>query len=157
VLPSAAFVDLSQRFGLDGIFLGDPGISEREAARIERYCRENVISVPAELDEKYALLYDRVFTCRVDSPKWLVRFQESRTYSCQGRTVEPENCVARQRGAITIDNCRYGRYSGEVMMIRQDLGADSRVNVIGHVAENGFLLMDNIRRGQKFTLVRMDG
>jgi hypothetical protein len=43
------------------------------------------------------------------------------------------------------------------MMIRQDLGADSRVNVIGHVAENAFLLMDNIRRGQKFTLVRMDG
>ena len=157
VLPSAAFVDLSQRFGVDGIFLGDPDISEREAARIDRYCRENVISVPAELDEQYAHLYDRVFTCRVDSPQWLVRFQESRTYSCQGDTVEPHNCIPRQRGVITIDNCRYGRYSGEVMMIRQDLGADSRVNVIGHVVENGFLLMDNIRRGQKFTLVRMDG
>lgn len=157
VLPSAAFVDLSQRFGVDEIFLGDPGISEKEAARIGRYCREKVISVPAALDEQYTHLYDRVFTCRVDSPEWLVRFQESRTYSCQGDRIEPDNCVPRHRGAITVDNCGYGRYSGEVMMIRQDLAADARVNVIGHVPENAFLLMDNIRRGQKFTLVRMDG
>ncbi len=157
VLPSAAFVDLAQRFGIDEIFLGDPGISEREAGLIDRYCREGIISVPASLDEKYQHLYDRVFTCRVDSPKWLVRFQESRTYSCQGDTVEPHNCTHRHRGVITIDNCNYGRYSGEVMMIRQELPADPRVNVIGQVPEKAHLLMDNIRRGQKFTLVRMDG
>ena len=157
VLPSAAFVDLSQRFGVDEIFLGDPGISEREAGFIERYCREGIICVPAVLDEKYQHLYDRVFTCRVDSPKWLVRFQESRTYSCQGDAVEPSNCVCRHRGVITIDNRNYGRYSGEVMMIRRDLPADPRVNVIGSVPGNAHLLMDNIRRGQKFTLVRMDG
>jgi hypothetical protein len=142
---------------VDEIFLGDPGISQQEAARIHRYCQEGIICVPAVLEEPYTHLYDQVFTCRVDSPKWLVRFQESRTYSCQGDTVEPENCAARARGMITIDNCRYGRYSGEVMMIRQDLAADSRVNVIGQVPENAYLLMDNIRRGQKFTLVRMGG
>ena len=157
VLPSAAFVDLAQRFGMDEIFLGDPGISDAEAARIRRYCEEGIISVPAALDKKYEHLYDRVFTCRGDSPRWLVRFQESRMYSCQGNIVEPENCVDRVRGVITIDNCGYGRYSGEVMMIRQDLQADGRVNVIGHVPQNAFLLMDSIRRGQKFTLVRMDG
>lgn len=155
-LPSAAFVDLVQRFGVDGIFLADPGISETEARRITRFCEENVISVPALLDERYDHLYDQVFTCRVDSPKRLVRFQESRTYSCQGDTVEPENCAERPRGAITIDNCGYGRYSGEIMMVREDLKADPRVNVIGEVPECAHLLMDNIRRGQKFTLVRMD-
>ena len=156
VLPSAAFVDLAQRFGMDEIFLGDPGISEAEAGRIQRYCREGIISVPAVLETKYAHLYNQVFTCRDDSPKWLVRFRESRIYSCQGDTVEPENSSHRHRGAITIDNRNYGRYSGEIMMIRQNLPADPRVNVIGHVPEAAYLLMDNIRRGQKFTLVRMD-
>ncbi len=156
VLPSAAFVDLAQRFGLDEIFLGDPGITENEAVRIHRYCKEGIISVPAVLNEKYEHLYDLIFTCRADSPKWLVRFQESRTYSCQGGSVEPENCIKRARGTITIDNCGYGRYSGEVMMIRQDMPADDRVNVIGYIPENAYLLMDNIRRGEKFTLVRMD-
>jgi len=156
ILPSAAFVDLSRRFGMDGIFLGDPGISEEEARRIARFCEEGIISVPARLDAAYAHLYGRVFTCRPDSPKWMVRFAESRTYSCQGDFVSPQNCEKRVRGAITIDNCQYGRYSGEVMMIRQDLPADPKVNVIGEVPEAAWLLMDSIGRGEKFTLVRMD-
>lgn len=156
VLPSAAFVDLSRRFGMDGIFLGDPGISAEETRRIARFCEEGIISVPAKLDPAYAHLYDRVFTCRVDSPKKMVRFAESRTYSCPGDLISPENCCQRLRGAITLDNCLYGRYSGEVMMIREDMPADPKVNVIGTVPAAAWPLMDNIGRGEKFTLVRMD-
>ena len=155
--PSAAFVDLSVRFGIDGIFLGDPGISAGEAARIERFCRENVISVPAVLAPGYEYLYGKVFTCRVDSPRWLVRFQESRMYSCPGDRVAPSNCVAREAGAITMDNEKYGRYSGEIMMIREPLKADERVNVIGQVSEDAMLLLPCIRGGQKFLLVHPDG
>ena len=153
-LPSAAFVDLCVRYGMDGVFVADPGLSEGERRSIERYCREDVISVPAVLLPGYEHLYDRVFTCRVDSPRWLVRFRESREYSCAGSSVEPENCVARETGAITIDNKNYGRYSGELQMIRAPRSADSRVNVIGQVPENGRLLMDCIEGGQKFVLVR---
>ena len=142
---------------MDEIFLGDPGISDAEVARIRRYCEDGIISVPVALDRKYEHLYNQVFTCRGDSPKWLVRFQESRIYSCQGDVVEPENCAERLRGSITIDNHLYGRYSGEIMIVREDLNADPRVNFIGHVPENAWLLMDNICRGQKFSLVRMDG
>lgn len=153
-LPSAAFVDMSVRFGIDGIFLGDPGISQKEAERIDRYCRENVISVPAELSAGYEYLYDQVFTCRVDSPRWLIRFQESRMYSCPGQTVKPDRCVVRKPGCITIDNEKYGRYSGEIMMIRELLPADDRVNVIGYVCDDAMLLLPCIRGGQKFVLVR---
>lgn len=153
-IPSAAFVDLKVRFGVDEIFLADPGLSETETARIDRFCRENVISVPAILNPAYEHLYDQVFTCRVDAPKRMVRFQESRMYSCIGTAVEPDNCAPRDVGTITIDNKNYGRYSGEVQMIRQPLPADSRVNVIGHVCENAHLLMGCIKGGQKFALVR---
>lgn len=153
ILPSAAFADLTLRFGLDGIFLGDPSISDGEAERIDRFCREDILSIPAQLEPDCRHLYGKVFTCRVDSPKWLVRFKESREYSCPGETVTPGNCAERLRGSITIDNERYGRYSGELQMIRSDLKADSRVNVIGRVPENALLLMDCIGGGQKFTLV----
>ncbi len=154
VLPSAAFADLALRFGIEDIFVADPGISQKEQDRIARLCREGVISVPAELDSQYEYLYDQVFTCRVDSPKWLIRFTESRTYACPGTTVLPCNCVSRERGTITMDNQGYGRYSGEIQMIRSDLKADQRVNVIGRVPENAQLLMDCISGGRKFVLVR---
>lgn len=153
-IPSAAFVDLCIRFGVDGVFLADPGLSGIELERIDRYCRENVISVPAALDPGYETLYGKVFTCRMDSPKWLVRFQESRTYSCIGTSVEPENCICRDAGTITIDNRNYGRYSGELQMIRSPLPADERVNVIGRISKNAMLLMDCIKGGQKFVLAR---
>ena len=51
-LPSAAFVDLALRFGMDDIFLGDPGLSQKEQERIATFCKTGVICVPAKLDEK---------------------------------------------------------------------------------------------------------
>ena len=154
-LPSAAFVDMALRFGMEDIFLADPGLSRKEQARIARFCKDGTICVPAKLDENWAHLYGKVFTCRMDSPKWLVRFQESRTYSCPGQIVEPKNCTERRRGVITVDNQNYGRYSGELMLIKEDLPADQRVNVIGQVPENALLLVDNIKRGGKFMLVEV--
>ena len=153
VLPSAAFVDMALRFGMDDIFLADPGLSEKEQQRIAHFCKTGVICVPARLEEGWRHLYGKEFTCRIDSPKWLIRFQESRIYSCQGDLVEPKNCDQRRRGVITVDNRLYGRYSGELMLIREDLPADDRVNVIGSVPENALLLVDRIDRGAKFMLV----
>ena len=40
------------------------------------------------------------------------------------------------------------------MLVRSPLPADDRVNVIGQVPENALLLLELIRRGAKFTLVR---
>ena len=154
VLPSAAFVDLAIRYGMDGIFLADPGLSERERERIGCFCREGIICVPAMLDDGYEHLYDRILTCRVDSPKRLIRVLESREYSCKGETVVAGNCGPRTVGSITIDNENYGRYTGEIQIIRSDLKSDHRVNVIGQVPENARLLLDCIRGGQKFMLVR---
>ena len=154
VLPSAAFADLVLNYGLEEIFVGDPGLSEKETDRIHRFCREGILSIPCRIHENWHHLYDQVFTCRVDSPKWLVRFQESRVYSCQGQITEPCNCLQRTEGSLTIDNIRYGRYSGEIMLPRSCLPADDRVNVIGQVPENARLLLKLIGRGTKFTLVK---
>lgn len=154
VLPSAAFADLCLRYRMDEIFLADPGLSKREAERIRCFCREDVLCVPAQLDPDYEHLYDQVVTCRMDSPKRLVRVMESREYSCKGAAVAPKNCKDRPQGAITIDNENYGRYTGEIQIIRSDLKADDRVNVIGQVPSNALLLLGCIKGGRKFKLVR---
>ncbi len=151
--PLAAFADLAVRYGLDGIFAGDPGVSRYELDQIGSFCADGVLPVPVRLAPGYEGLYGRVFTCRPDSPAWLVRYQESRVYAQPGTPVEPANCEARPRGAVTIDNRLYGRYSGEVHLIRQPLPADGRVNVIGQVPPRYLLLTDCIRRGGRFKMV----
>lgn len=152
--PSAAFADLALNYGLDGIFAGDPGVSEAEQARIDHFCRTGELCLPTALRPGYEALYDRTFTCRIDSPQWLVRYAESRTYSCFGGEVPPDNCVARRRGCVTLDNSGYQRYSGELQLLRRDLPADDKVNVIGQVSERHLLLLDCIRRGAQFRMVR---
>ena len=151
--PSAAFADLALNYGLDGIFVGDPALSEYEQGLIDHFCTSGELCVPAVLRPGYQALYGRSFTCRVDSPATLVRFQESREYSCFGQEIQPENCAARPRGTLTVDNIGYGRYSGEVQLMRTDFAADPRVNVIGHISPRHQLLLDCIRRGAKFRLV----
>lgn len=68
--------------------------------------------------------------------------------------IAPGNCVLRRRGSVTVDNENYGRYTGEIQITRSDLKADRRVNVIGQIPENAWLLMDRIKGGQNFMLVR---
>ena len=154
MLPSAAFADLAIRYGLDGIFVADPGLSPVEADRIRMFCREGVLCLPARLEEGYSHLYDRVLTCRTDSPKRLIRVLESREYSCKGQTVAPDHCGTRVFGTVTIDNENYGRYTGEIQITRSDLKADSRVNVIGQIPEAAWSLLPLIGGGRKFMLVR---
>lgn len=152
--PSVCFAELAARFGLDGIFLADPGLSPAEEARISRFCSTGVLAVPAELAPGSEVLYNREFTSRADSPRWMVRFAESRVYSCFGSAVAPENCAPRPRGSITLDNERYGRYSGEIQLLREDFPADGRVNVIGRVKPGYLPLADCIRNGSPFVLTQ---
>lgn len=150
--PSVCFADLALHYGVEEIFVGDPSLSPREQARIERFCAEGVLELPATLGAENRGLYGQVFTNRVDSPATLIRFKESRTYSCFGRTVEAVNCAPRVRGSVTVDNLNYGRYSGEIQLTLADYPADERVNVIGSVKESYLPLADCIHRGTRFCL-----
>ena len=153
--PSAAFADLALNYGLDGIFAGDPEVSAREQEYIRHFCTTGELCLPVALRPGYETLYDRTFTCRPDSPKGLVRYQESRLYSCFGSTVQPDNCVERRRRCVTMDNIGYGRYSGEIQLVRADLPADEKVNVIGEVPAEYDLLLDCIKRGKTFRMVKV--
>lgn len=53
-----------------------------------------------------------------------------------------------------MDNEGYGRYSGEVQLVREDLPADSRVNVVGQVWDSHLLLADCVANGGRFALTR---
>lgn len=152
--PSACLADFAVNFEVDGVFVGDISVSEREQERMRVFSEEGFIQLPAKLDAAYESLYGQVFTCRADSPAWLVRFAESREYSTIGAPVPPANCASRTRGSITLDNADYGRYSGEIQLTRQDLPADARVNVIGSIPPEYLLLADCVGNGTRFMLTK---
>lgn len=151
--PYVGFVDCTVRFQADGVFAGDLALGDEQAALIRNYCETGVVQVPTDLTGAYRSLYGKVFTSRPDSPARMIRFAESREYSCFGRAIEPMGGEARPRGAVTVDNSLYGRYSGEVQLLREALPADSRVNLAGRVRPEYLKLVDCVPNGTKLMLI----
>lgn len=151
--PYAAYLDLLLNYGIDGVFVGDGVIDIRQSELIDKYLNDQIIRIPAALDEDAEALYGQVFTIRADSPRWLMRLQESREYSCFGREIPPKHCEKRTTGSITLDNIRYQRYSGEIQIIKEPLPADEKVNVIGCIPSEYHLLLKNIANGSRISFV----
>jgi hypothetical protein len=151
--PYVAAVDLWMTYDITGVVLGDLAMPSQDETMIQRVLLDGIFSIPAILDVGYDGLYDQPFTVREDSPATTLRLLESRQYATAGSRVEPHNTLARPLGTITIDNFNYQRYSGELQIIRHDLGPDPRVNVIGHVDPNYLTLLPLIPRGHKICFV----
>ncbi len=147
--PYAAYTDLIKNFSVDGVLVGDNGISQKQNNLIGEYINTGIISVPMVLHKNYKYLYNKIFTVRADSPAWIARFQESREYSCFGKTIEPENCIERKIGTVTIDNIGYKRYSGEIQLVKSDLPPNENINVIGEVQKEYLHLIKSTHNGQK--------
>ena len=154
ISPFAAYVDLKLTYGIDEICVGDGIISQYDADRVRVFNQEGILEIPVIFENAYESLYERSFTIRPDSPRWVKRLTESREYSCFGTEILPEYCDLRSAGSITMDNIRYLRYSGEIQIVTEDLPADEKVNVIGKVEKSYELLLKNIKNGQKIRLVK---
>lgn len=151
--PYTQFVDLVKQYKMDAVYLGDLSLSDSQLDLILTYKESGVVQLPVDLADEYEVLYEELFTVRVDSPNGLIRVQESREFAQAGKVVTPQNTVERLRGTITMDNERYKRYSGEVQIMRADYPADERVNVIGQLPAEYILLLDNLNNGEQFMFV----
>ncbi len=151
--PYAAYLDLIHNNNIDTVFVGDGLLSQYEADLINSYIQDNIISLPVSFCKEGKNLYQQIYTVRIDSPRWLMRLQESREYSCFGQEIKPNHCIPREIGSITVDNIHYQRYSGEIQIIKEPLASDERVNVIGMVPKNYHLLLHNIPNGSKIRFV----
>lgn len=152
--PYASFVDLKLNYGMTDIFIGDGFASQDQANLINRVIQEDTYSIPAKLEEDHKDLYGKIFTIRADSPKNIIRFQESREYGTPGELIEAKNTLKRKPGQITMDNKSYQRYSGEIQITKKKLPADSRVNVIGRVNKKyRNLFLKALKNNLKITII----
>lgn len=152
IAPYAAFIDLLS-YGMDGVFIGDGIISQFQANMISQYLDSNIYQIPVIFHKEYEYLYNKEFTIRTDSPRWLKRLQESRENG-DSQNILPKDCFERITGTITIDNNLYQRYSGEIQMIVENLPADERVNVIGQLPKEYHPILKRIRNGSKIRFIK---
>lgn len=147
------YLELRIKFETDLVLSGDPGVSEKQRELIAAYEENNIICIPARLEEKYRDLYGRTWTVRIDSPSQIARLVESRKYALPGTKITADHCVERPVGSITMDNEKYLRYSGEIQIIRKNLPACERVNVIGKIEPAYTGLTELLDGGRKIKFI----
>ena len=155
VAPSVAMQYL-WAVGVEHISIGDALASDEVVEHLGRLSPEIIELDVVDYNPSpvYQELLQQLHTNRPDSAADVVRSQESRLIllenSYKSANIPVENCVARPRGSITVDNNQYLRYCGELQIARRDLPADSRVNVIGQLSADSLLLLDFIGDSRKF-------
>lgn len=140
--------------GCDSVFLADSlptaeeiqGIGQLQGDQVTLHARY-MTKDPVQRE-----LLAHTFTARLDEARDAIRAQESRRLLREMHArVLPDNATTHPIGAITIDNEGYGRYMGELQIIRMPQPADPRTNVAAMVDESECNLLQYITPGRKFS------
>jgi len=138
--------------GIDTVYIGDAFASDAELKSIAGLKRD-VYTIPVKLigpsSEELRIL-SGVHTNRMDPGEHVIRSQEARLKKL-GR-IKSNNTDQRKRYSVTIDNEGYLRYEGELQILKTELQADDRVNVVGDASEAG-LVIEMIKPGEAFEFV----
>ncbi|MFC7786044.1 MupG family TIM beta-alpha barrel fold protein [Rossellomorea sp. GCM10028870] len=133
-------------WGVQGVFIGDPGCSQELLRKLADVDQENVL----ELSYEGGVEMEGQYQLRPDPGRDVYRLLDTR----KSHDVPPSNTVERPRGTITQDNALYGRYKGEMQIVRNDLEKNPAVNVIGSILEKDLELLELVEPGQKIRLMR---
>lgn len=153
--PFAAFLEMRHDAFVDKILIGDHSIRSESLAQFKDY-KQGVITLRAIPSRHISQSVDKVagiHTNRADFARDCIRSVESRHYAAIGEDgLQPENCVERLVGSITIDNTKYLRYQGEIQITVNDLPADEKVNVLGRVIDADRPLLNRIKGNKRFKI-----
>lgn len=140
--------------GCDSVFLADSLPTDEEIQAIGQLQGDQVTLHAHYMtkDPVQRELLAHTFTSRLDEARDAIRAQESRPLLREMHaTIHPDNTTTHPIGAITIDNEGYGRYMGELQIIRVPQPSDPRTNVAAMIDESECNLLQYITPGRKFS------
>lgn len=150
--PLVATIKLLNDCNIDKVYVGDGTLSEKMCRKFEMFFSKNVLQLSIQSDAEF--LYKSIWHNRPDISRDVVRLIEGRERNTE--KIVPHETRTRLAGAITIDNCRYKRYCGELQIVKKQLNADTKVNVIGQVVASEVPLLQWIGSNQAIRFVKGD-
>ncbi|MDQ0156288.1 DUF871 domain-containing protein [Robertmurraya andreesenii] len=150
--PLSSALSLTRDYLVDDVYVGDPGISDATCQQFNEFLQRKILLLHASsINKKWDSYIFKDHQNRLDVSRDVIRSEQSRIIHKQN-DIQPENNIARRKGSITIDNHLYLRYKGELQIVKRELPADAKVNVIGQVIDKDLPLLDFIEDGTKFII-----
>jgi hypothetical protein len=150
--PLAAMLDL-MACGVKAVYIGDAGLLVETRQQVSQYLLEKTIALRvAGVGSRYLDYCLGAHVNREDDARDVVRSAYARFREIP--EIEVEAPLARDKGAIMLDNRLYGRYMGEIQLAKRDLTQDDKVNVVGRVIKQDIDLIAQIKPGMKYRLLK---
>ena len=138
-----------------GLIIADAYAEEEMLIKLLDVCNNEALKIRLEVVDSLSegekeILFLGEHQMRYDSGSMVLRVETSRSMASIGKKIEPKGQRNRSMFDVTIDNEKYGRYSGELQIVLDDLPADARVNVVGYIAAGDQYKLEYIKKGKKF-------
>ena len=152
-------VDFTARYltalGIDYIILSDSLPTFGECSSIaDLTVGEVTIEAHSVTNDGASLkLLSQKFQSRPEVSYSIVRAENGRALAKElNLIIDPDNTPQpRGLGDITIDNSNFGRYMGEVQIVKSALPPDPRVNLVAQISKTDLLLLDALTSGKTFS------
>ena len=143
---------------IDSILIGDSFATMEDLQMLTECCNCSPVALRVSLEEGISqtekeILLGGIHHARPDQAEYVIRSQSSRQMAVPGTEVSPRTSKMRNRGAVTIDNSNYLRYSGELQVVLSPLPEDTRVNLVGHIHSDDLWKLDYIVPGSNFYFI----
>jgi hypothetical protein len=149
--PLLSALELKQ-LGTDKICVSDISLSDQTIKELNLLI-EQVIPVYTKFKKNYQTFYNTIHINRLDAAQYVIRSAASREANIQYHS-EAYTDDFFHRGDITVDNMKYGRYSGELQICLEKLPANKKVNLAGRVCDESRSILNFIGSGQKFIFLQ---
>ena len=124
----------------DMILVGDTFINA-STQKVMKEFQEGFVSLKAQVP---TALIGKVLHDRIDTSDFVYRVLGTRGSALLGSEV---STTTRTVGEINQANSQYGRYQGEIEITKEDLPADARQNVIGHLLSSEIAVFTALPEG----------
>lgn len=150
--PLASTIELLEECEVDDVYIGDSTIDDRTQLQFFYYIKKETLffSIIEEPETPFLSLIVGNHQNRWDPARDVIRSADARFKTIP--TIEPQSTNDRVKGSVTVDNKLYGRYMGEIQVVKRPLFKDDKVNIVAHVIPEDIPLIDWCKEGQLFEL-----
>lgn len=141
---------------VDSVFIGDSLPTDLEIYQIANIKPKQVTLSSYLMTEHLSIetAITQPYHVRLDEAADVYRIDGCRQYCSKNKVHVPqERNIPREVGAITIDNHLYGRYMGELQILKKPLPADKRVNVVALLPTQELTLMKYLTPGREVQIL----
>lgn len=142
--PYYSYLKLKRYYNMENVILSE-GISDKNKAYIKAFEKKGIINLDLDLKDNFRI---KEFKVRDDISDYLIR--NKREY----KLIENIDNKYIKRGDFVILNKNSGRYSGELEIVRRDIGLDKSRNIIGRVSEKHIPILDFVKGGDIIAINR---